>query len=160
MQKTGEWGEFFPAKMSTFGYNESIANDHFPLSKEEAIKKGLNWSDYTPPPPKVEKTIPANRLPDRIENVPDDVLNWAIECEITGMPFKITEQELKFYRTHGIPIPRRHPNQRHMDRMALRNPRRLFDRNCAKCGSSIKTTYRPERKEVVYCDKCYMQTIH
>jgi hypothetical protein len=39
MQTTGERGEFFPAQMSTFGYNESIANDFYPLTKQEALAK-------------------------------------------------------------------------------------------------------------------------
>lgn len=38
MRKTGEWGEFFAPSLSPFGYNETIATEYFPLSKEEAIK--------------------------------------------------------------------------------------------------------------------------
>ncbi len=38
MTKTGEWGEFFPATLSTFPYNESVASDYFPLSREELVK--------------------------------------------------------------------------------------------------------------------------
>lgn len=33
MQHTGEWGEFFPAKYSMFKYEETLANDYFPISK-------------------------------------------------------------------------------------------------------------------------------
>lgn len=29
MQKTGEWGEFFPAEFSPFGYNETAAQEFF-----------------------------------------------------------------------------------------------------------------------------------
>lgn len=35
----GEWGEFFPSSISLFGYNETLANEYFPLSREEVIKK-------------------------------------------------------------------------------------------------------------------------
>src|SRR3989344_6045552 len=45
MTKAGEYGEFFPARMSPFGYNETQAQDYFPLTKEEAIKKGFNWKE-------------------------------------------------------------------------------------------------------------------
>ncbi|MDR2640371.1 MAG: hypothetical protein LBC61_03475 [Candidatus Peribacteria bacterium] len=72
-------------------------------------------------------------LPDDINKIPDDVLNRVIKCEITGRPFLITKQELEFYRKHNIPIPKRHPDQRHEDRMRLRNPRKLFNRKCDKC---------------------------
>ncbi len=52
------------------------------------------------PVPKVEKTIPASKLPEDIIKIPDDVLNWAIECEVTKRPFRIIKQELEFYRKH------------------------------------------------------------
>jgi len=35
MEKTEEWGEFFPASLSPFGYNETIAMEYFPLTREE-----------------------------------------------------------------------------------------------------------------------------
>ena len=95
----------------------------------------FNWSDYEAPFPQVDKIIPASKLPENIEDIPDDILNWAIECEVTKKPFRIIRQELEFYRKHHLPIPRRHPDQRHLDRMAQRNPRKLYERlcDCEKC---------------------------
>ncbi len=134
MMADGEWGEFFPSSMSPFGYNETVAQEYFPLTREEITESGIfNWSDYEAPFPTVEKVIPASKLPDTIDSIPDDILNWAIECEVTGRPFRIIRQELEFYRKHSLPIPRRHPDQRHLDRMALRNPRKLYERQCDKC---------------------------
>jgi hypothetical protein len=156
MESVGEWGEFFPFRLSPFGYNETMAQEYFPLAKEVAIQKGFNWSDYEQQIPQVEKTICASELPDSIGKTPDDILNWAILCEITNKPYLITKQELKFYKTNNLPIPRRHPNQRHADRMAARNPRHIWDGKCAKCGDMIKTTYAPGRPEIIYCEKCYL----
>ena len=160
MKKTWEWWKYLPVSISPFGYNESHAQDYFPLSKKEALEKWFTWSDYEAPFPKVEKTIPADKLPDSIENIPDDILNWAIVCEITGKPFRIIEPELEFYRKHNLPIPKRHPNQRHLDRIKLRNPRKLYERNCDKCEKDIKTTYSPERRETVYCEECYNREVY
>ncbi len=159
MTKIWEWWEFFPASLSPFGYNETVASEYFPLGKEEALKLWFNWSDYEAPFPKVEKIIPASKLPDDILKIPDDILNWAIECEVTGKPFRIIKQELEFYRKHNLPIPRRHPDQRHLDRMSLRNPRKLFERTCDKCHKDILTTYAPERTEIVYCENCYEKEV-
>jgi hypothetical protein len=39
MKQTGEWGEFFDTSLSPFGYNETVANEYYPLSEEEATKK-------------------------------------------------------------------------------------------------------------------------
>jgi len=155
-----EWNNF-PAKyLSVFTYNETAAQDYFPLTKEEAITKGFKWSDFEPEFPKVEKIISANLLPDSISKIPDDILNWAVECEITKKPFKIIKPELEFYRKMNLPIPHLHPDQRHKDRMALRNPRKLWKRNCMKCNSEIQTTYSPERPEIVYCEKCYLKEVY
>jgi hypothetical protein len=37
MQKAGEWGEFFPASLSPFGYNETHAQEYYPMTREEAL---------------------------------------------------------------------------------------------------------------------------
>jgi len=160
MKKTEEWWEFFPSSISPFWYNETVALEYFPLSKEEVLKQWFHWSDYKAPFPKVEKIIPASKLPDDLSKIPDDILNRAIECEVTKKPFRIISQELEFYRKHNIPIPKRHPNQRHLDRMKLRNPRKLFDRKCIRCWKDIQTTYSPDRKEIVYCESCYEKELY
>lgn len=155
MTKIWEWGEFFPASISLFWYNETLASEYFPLSETEAKKEWYNWSDYEAPFPKTEKIIKASMLPDSLKDIPDDIINWAIECEVTKKPFKIMKQELDFYRKHGIPIPRRYPYQRHLDRMAHRNQRKLFTMECNKCGKLIKTTYNTNSLRKVYCESCY-----
>jgi len=78
---------------------------------------------------------------------------------VSSKPFRIIKQELEFYRKHSLPIPRRHPDIRHLDRMCLRNPRKLFDRRCDNCNKEIKTTYSPDRSEIVYCEDCYEKLI-
>jgi len=160
MMKTNEWGKFFPPYLSPFAYNESPAQDYYPLKKEVAVKMGFKWLDYEAPIPIVEKVIKASQLPDNIKGIPDDILNWAIECESTKKPFKIVPQELKFYRSMNLPIPHRHPEKRHADRMALRNPHKLWNRNCANCGTAIRTTYSPDRPETVYCEQCYLKEVY
>jgi hypothetical protein len=37
MKSTGEWGEFFPLALSPFGYNETVAQDYFPITESKAI---------------------------------------------------------------------------------------------------------------------------
>ncbi|MEK7672754.1 MAG: hypothetical protein AAB373_02630 [Patescibacteria group bacterium] len=159
MTKTKEWGEFFPANLSVFAYNESAAQEFYPLTKEEALKQGFNWTDYETPLPQVKKLIKASELPDNIKDTPDTILDWAIECEVTGKPFRIVKTELKFYRDHNIPIPHRLPYQRHMDRVALRNKPALYSRNCSKCSQPMHTAFPPEAIETIYCEKCYLETV-
>lgn len=158
MRSTGEWGEFFPARLSPMGYNETIAQDYWPANREEALGQGFAWSDYVAPIPDL-KLIPASQVPDRVTDVPDSILDAAIECEVTKKPFRLIAQELKYYREYGLPVPRRHPDQRHADRMALRNPRVMYDRACAACSLPIRTTYAPDRPERILCEECYRREV-
>ncbi|MEI7511233.1 MAG: hypothetical protein WCJ84_03695 [Candidatus Peregrinibacteria bacterium] len=182
MKQTGEWGEFFPLALSPFGYNESAADDDFPMTREEVIEQNkkmdnsgveplhatalqiqkFNWSDYESPTPKVEKVITKEmmkNLPDDISKIPDDVLNWALTCEESGKLFIIQKPELEFYRKINLPLPHRHPDIRHADRMKLRNPRKLWKRTCGNCGTAMETTYSPDRPEKILCEKCYLDVV-
>jgi hypothetical protein len=160
MQKTEEWGQFFAPSLSPFGYNETTAQEYFPLSQKETLNQGFNWSDYEKPSPEVEKVIPAERLPESITEITDEVLNWAINCEKTKKLFIITSQELNFYRKYKIPIPRKHPDIRHSDRMDMRISRSLWKRHCQKCQQEIFSSYSPDYKGIVYCEKCYHQEVY
>jgi len=160
MVQVGEWGEFFEPPLSPFPYNETIAQEFFPLTKEEALSKNYKWRNQKDPVPDVEKTIPAKRLPDSIDDIPDDILNWAITCETTDRPFQIIKQELAFYRDQGIPIPHFHHDERHHQRVLKRNPKKMWERACAKCGKEMFTSFAPERPEIVYCEECYLKEVY
>lgn len=160
LKKTGELGEFFPVNISPYGYNETLANHYFPLTKEQALASGYNWSDYEQPLPEVEKTVTAVQIPQTIEEIPDEILNWAIKCEVTGKPFRLTAEELRFYRRQKLPIPHKHPDQRYKERMSAQSRRFLYDRKCQKCGISMNTTYEPECPEIMYCEKCYLESVY
>lgn len=172
MQKTGEWGEYFPIQASNFGYNKTLAQIYYPMTREQVLAKGWKWEDYEAPQPNAPKTISASNLPDNIKDVTDEILDTAIECETTKKLFRITAQELQFYRNQRVPLPRRCFDQRHLDRFSKRNPRHFFKRACGKCAKEIHTTYAPERPttslsgesrlggKIVYCEQCYLQTIY
>lgn len=160
MVQYGEWGYFLPTEYSPFGYNESPANDLYPLNKIEVAERNWNWRKEETEVPSVEKIIQGSDVPDSIKDIPDDVLNWAIACTNTKKPFKINKQELAFYRKYDIPLPKLHPDERYKLRVPLRNPRHLWNRQCAKCSKDIKTTYSPERPEIVYCEECYLKEVY
>ncbi len=160
MKSTGEWGEFFPIGYGPFAYNETFANEFYPLSKEDVEQKGWKWREKTNEIPNVEKVIEAHQLPDSTDDTPDDVLNWAIKCEATGRPFRLVKSELDFYRQQRLPIPRLHYDERHARRMALHNPKLIAERPCDKCNKEINTTYSAEATEKVYCEECYLKEVY
>jgi len=160
MSSAGEWGQFFPIDMSPFAYNETLAHEFHPLTKKEAEMRGFKWKEFKTEKPDVKKIIPADSLPAYIKDVSNDIPDWAIRCEITGKLFKIIPQELKFYKQEQIPIPRKHPDQRHKERLAERNPLHLWNRKCDKCQKVIQSTYSPDRPEKVYCEECYLKEVY
>ena len=171
-----EYGEFFPSELSPFAYNETIAQEYFPLTKKEALKQGYSWQDTEERNYKID--IENKDIPDNINDVSGDVIGKVIACGHAGTckhqcteAFKIIPEEFKFYKRMNLPLPRLCPNCRHYARINLRNPLKLWDRMCMceknnhfhaekKCEVEFKTTYAPERPDMVYCEKCYQQEVY
>jgi len=157
MQKTGEWDEYLRPEVCTMKYNETIANEYFPLDRSTAIEQGWEWWD------KPEISLykgPHAEVPENIKDISDDICNKILKSEKSGKLYKIIPQELRFYMENGLPVPLKSPDERHLERLARRNPYKLWSRNCAKCGTEIQTTYAPDRPEKVYCEKCYLKEIY
>jgi hypothetical protein len=155
MKKTGEWGEFFPMNLSAFCYNETLAQEYFPLTKEEAKAKGYSWKD----PDQKEYQKQTCVLSDSLNETQDSIINEILVCESCNKNYKVIQKELDFYRKIGLPIPRKCHTCRHLDRISLRNPRELVERNCDNCKAKMITTYSPDNPVTVYCEKCYLETL-
>ena len=160
MRTNGEWGEYLPHSLSPFAYNETIAQEYFPLTQEGAEKCGWRWRTAMEETATSKKTVAAKMLPDSIADVPDDILSLPIVCEATGRPYQLVKQELDFYRRMKLPVPRIHPDERHSRRMASRNPYKLWKRQCVKCHGTMETSYAPDRPEIVYCEQCYLKEVY
>ncbi|MEK7616237.1 MAG: hypothetical protein AAB420_03475 [Patescibacteria group bacterium] len=152
-----KYGEFFPIELSPYGANSDIMQDHFDLSKEEALKQGYTWTETDKK--EYESTMDASQLPDSIDDVQDEITKELIACVECKKAYRIIEKELGFYQTEKLPLPRTCLNCRHKHRIAQRNRTMLYDRTCAKCGAAIVTAYSPERKEIIYCESCYQQEV-
>lgn len=155
MKKTSEWGKFFPKEHSAFAYNESTAMRYYPMDKEQALKEGFKWKEEDPKSYNPQTC----QVPDNISEVKDSISDEILACEECSKNYKILPKEFEFYKQVNLPIPRSCPECRHMFRMAQRNAFKLYDRNCMKCDTAIKTTYSPERTETVYCEKCYLKEL-
>jgi hypothetical protein len=185
------FGEFFPFEVSPYAYNEVIAQEYFPLTREQAVTAGYDWKDpetkgYVP-------TVQPEGLPDSIQDVPESITSEIVACAHHGActgqcttAFRVLLQELAFYRRMHLPLPRLCPNCRHEERLKLRNPMKLWHRECmcnaqtengkpraedryrnttthshgdASCPVEFETSYAPDRKEVVYCEECYQAEV-
>jgi hypothetical protein len=160
MKKTGEYGEFFPSELSHFGYNETIAQEYFPLSKDQALSKGYKWWDHIQKTTSKE-TLKALEIPDAISDVEDSILNEVLACVTCERNYKIVSDELNFYRKHNIPVPHECFYCRNSARFKLENPLKLWHRSCMKegCINEFETPYSPDRPEKIYCESCYQQEV-
>ncbi|MDA2935601.1 hypothetical protein MYX06_00060 [Patescibacteria group bacterium AH-259-L05] len=181
-----KYGKFFPPELSPFAYNETTAQEYFPLSAEAAAKAGYQWK--APESRDYEITKKPEDLPDTIHNVDGSICDEVIGCQHQGKceeqcitAFKIIPDELQFYKRMNLPLPRLCHNCRHHQRRKQRNPTKLWHRKCQcageksdnkvytntvkhvhgtnHCPNEFETTYSPERKEVVYCKKCYQNEV-
>ncbi len=160
MQSTGEYGEFFPITLSPFAYNETLAHEqHRPLSKEQVLAHGWKWKEETETSTGKE-TIRLHDSSLSITEVSDAITKEILACERCRKNYRIIPQELAFYRTHMIPLPRLCPDCRYTDRLMTRNPRHLWQRTCADCQKPIQTSYAPDRPERVVCEECYLKEIY
>lgn len=164
-----KYGEYFPAEISPFGYNETVAQDYFPLSKEIILNNGYNYVEKEKP--EYQTTKVAKDLPDNIKDTDGSILKEVVECESCKRPYKIIEDEYNFLKKFGLPLPRKCFECRHQERFKLVNPPRLWYRQCmcekenhfhgkGKCEVEFETSYAPDRPEIIYCEKCYQQEVY
>src|SRR3989344_4342560 len=185
--KVYKYGEFFPAELSPHGYNETLAQEYFPLTKDEAIKQSVKWVEPAERNYKIDFKV--GSLSDEIKNVPDDIVGKVIACEhddkcnqLRTTAFKIIENELNFYRKMNLPLPRLCPNCRTFERLKQRTGIPLYQRKCNcggvksddgnyfntvshshesnHCSNEFETSYSPDRPEIVYCEKCYQAEVY
>ncbi|MBI4252847.1 hypothetical protein HY623_01545 [Candidatus Uhrbacteria bacterium] len=158
LKRDGEYGLFFPPVIAPFSYNEAVAQDYMPLTKEEALAQGYRWQDKLPMTVGAETLAPES-IPDHIVQVTSTITKDVLACLDCKRNYKITPKELAFYQNMSLPIPRQCFSCRHVDRIKRRGPMKLFERSCVKCSKDIRTTFAPNRPEIVYCVECYQAEV-
>jgi hypothetical protein len=181
------YGEFFPAEISPFAYNETIAQEYFTKTKDEIEKSGFKFR--LAPKKEYKVTMKSEDLPDHIKDVPESILDEVISCPNNGnektqctQAYRIIKSELDFLKNNNIALPRYCPNCRHYKRLSQRNPFKLWRGKCqcagatssngkykntsththgdGACPNEFETSYSPDRKEIVYCERCYQNEVY
>jgi hypothetical protein len=151
------YGEFFPFEFSPLAYNESLASDYVPKTKEESIAAGLSWRE--PKEKDFKTSCIAADLPDNIMNVDDSVLQEIISCNGCKKAYRIVASELTFYKQNILPLPRLCHNCRFEKRFALLNPPKLYKRT-TEDGVKVVTPYSPDRPEKIYSEQGYNNLVN
>jgi hypothetical protein len=189
------YGEFFPMELSPFAYNETVAGEIAPLTKEEIALKGYTYQSpstksYTP-------TLGTEDIPKTISDITDDITKEVIACAHSAPPsagsgggmcrhncataFRITKEELEFYKRMNIPLPHLCSNCRHYERTSYRNPFILREGAChcaglqskdngykntaahshgdQPCSIEFETNFPTDSDAIIYCEGCYQQEV-
>ena len=182
--RTFSYGEFFPPELCPFAYNESVAQEYFPLTQESAIERGFEWKQIEKK--QHEITMLGDAVPEDIASVSEDIMKEVIGCIHKGEcnhgctnALKITSAEFQLYKKLSVPIPTLCFNCRHFQRLSRRNSVELYNSRCScqgegsgqyknmtehqhgssVCPNKFRTTYNPADKDIVYCEECYQQEI-
>ncbi|MCB0346852.1 MAG: hypothetical protein KDD66_17170 [Bdellovibrionales bacterium] len=155
MQQTGEWGQFFPVELSPFSYNKSLAQEYFPLSKEQAEGRSYRWEDAKPQDYQKVETI----VPGVIEQTPDSICRETLACVESGKNYRIQASELAFHRRMNLPLSPYCPEVRYQRRVGIRRPRKIYDRVCDECGTALKSVFPEESEEKILCETHYLEKV-
>ncbi len=173
------YGEFLPPDMSPFAANETVIIDRTDFNKEKALSFGLKWREVDPI--EYKTTINASELADDIKDVPDNITKELISCLNCKRAYRILIKELDFYRRLNLPLPRRCPNCRFIERNKQRNLLKLYSRECqcagansknkvyknniehvhgnSVCPNKFETAFDPSDPKIIYCEECYNQEL-
>jgi len=155
-----KYGEFFPVEFSWYGYNNTMAQEFFPLTKDEAIENGYSWFEIPRSQYKIDLT--SNQLPEKISETSEDIINKIISCEMCNNAFRVIKEEVAFYKRENIPVPHKCPDCRYQDRIFRRIKPHLYKRLCMSngCDNTFETGYDPKDKDIVYCESCYQKEVY
>jgi hypothetical protein len=153
------YGEFFPIEFSWYGYNNTMAQEFFPISKDEALSNGYTWFEI----PKGEYSIDilSDDLPNNINETKEEIVGKVIKCNQCENVYRIIKEEFDFLKREKLPLPQNCPDCRHDKRISRRIKPNLYKRHCMKegCSNEFETGYDPKDKDIVYCESCYQQEV-
>lgn len=73
------YGEFFPSELSPFAYNETTANEYFPLSEDEINKDGFVY--FNREARNYQPTIKCEAIPNDASEIEESITSEILECE-------------------------------------------------------------------------------
>lgn len=164
MLEEGSYGEFWPAKFCTFGFENSVGQVYFGHSDEDLEKWGAIRYDskqglVLAPKQLDQEPVNVSEIPDCLDDVdPEQFVGVPIRDTGLGRDFSVIKPEFEIYKKKRWPFPRQHFIARLTDLIRHSNSPHKESRQCDSCQAGI-VTYKnlvfTERK--VYCQQCYLK---
>ena len=152
-----EWGEFFPMQHSPFCYNESAAQDFFPMTQHDIVSEGLRYREFDDAVARSEGSAKeATRPPVHLSSLQEGMI---LDCPACSLRYRIVQQEIDFYQKMHVPPPQQCPECRLTARIVERCPYSLVSRKCSNCSIDLETVYTEQKAPQVLCETCYMEKV-
>ena len=168
MKARGEYGEFFPSRLSPFGINETRAFNQLGIPKEEAVALGYHWQEDIQQT-KGKETMSQSDVPDSIIDTPGSITNEILACETCNRNYRILADEFTLYRRLSVPIPKKCFFCRHAAREKMRGGYDLINRQCdcslkhpdhaGRCPNTFETFFTDKEPRPIFCEDCYQQEL-
>src|SRR3989344_7471001 len=76
-------------------------------------------------------------------------------CKNCARAFTIEPDDFGFYEKISVLAPTHCPECRHQRRLAMRNERTFYHRECDSCHKKIIAYYPQEKPQIVWCPECW-----
>lgn len=124
------------------------------ISHMQETKEWGEFFPYTLSPWGYNETVAYEYYPLQKDFALEKGFNWTNKT--FTKEFKLIKQEQEFYSKINVATPVISPQERHLERLAMRNPRQLYARTCSISGKPIISSYHSDEKVKVYCEEQYL----
>jgi hypothetical protein len=151
MQKTGEWGRFFPLHFAPNPYEESFSGLHFPTTEKRTLRE-------------IQKTAEVAEIPDSIFSLGENDLKlltakifWDEEFQ---RPFQIQSEDVKQSKERRVPLPHSYyANHMHQNLEWMPFQGELRNTICAKSRLPIQTYWPTDYDGRILSEEEYLKII-
>ena len=147
MIERGEWGLFFPTQYSPFCYDETAAQDFFPLSREDIVCRGWQCS-------------PVSETAAHESSANSSLPAGAKKCQVCSKAYLRAPKEIDLCQQFGVPLSTRCPDCRITHKLETRSPYALVERLCSKCQGATLTSLSENLSQNPWCEKCFLEQIY
>lgn len=159
MQKTGEYGKFFPASFAAVPYEETIAGFYWPLPQDRAKEFGFHVREQETVRP--TDGLDPSEIPDRSDAADSTLTGRVFWDDTAKRPFQISATDVAFAQFLGTPLP-----SMYYARRLQENCRQipfngaLQQVTCARCKERTHTSWPEEYADRILCETCYLQEVY
>ncbi|MDD5074716.1 MAG: hypothetical protein PHO54_02450 [Candidatus Peribacteraceae bacterium] len=159
MQRTSEYGKFFPAHFAANPYEESLSGFYWPLTRAEGERRGFRMSAEQTE--REANAQDASRIPDRSDQADESVSQTPFWDPVAKRPFQILKEDVVFAQDVGVPLPYTSYMRRIQDNYRLiPYDGTLRTVACGKCKKDTLTGWSDEYDGRILCEECYLKEVY